>query len=79
MAKNNTERDDLVHILSETLSMEGYDIDSEVERELLRLAKFHITKNTFDEDEEQEAGEFPEDEETLELDPENMEWPDEDI
>ena len=78
MAKN-TERDDLVHILSETLSMEGYDVDSEVERELLRLAKFLITKNTFDEDEEQEAGEFPEDEETLELDPENMEWPDEDI
>jgi hypothetical protein len=75
----NTERDDLVHILSETLSMEGYDVDSELERELLRLANFIITKNSFEDDEEADEGEFPEDDEdALELDPENLEWPDED-
>lgn len=78
MAKN-TERDDLVQILTETLNIEGHEVDSEIERELIRLAKFILAKSLFDEDEEsldEEDDAFEEDEETLELDPENMEWPD---
>ncbi len=52
--KDNSERDDLVHLLTETISAEGYDIDSDVEAEIQRLAKFVVANHHFEEDDEDE-------------------------
>jgi hypothetical protein len=48
--KDNSERDDLIHLLTETIQGEGYDVDHEVEAEIRRLAKFVVVHNNFDED-----------------------------
>ncbi len=63
--KDNTERDDLAHMISTCLADEGYVIDAEIEREILRLAKFVIAHESFEEptDEDDLLSELADDDE----------------
>lgn len=74
MPKPNAELEDLTHLLIEVLNEEGHDVDSEVEREVIRLAKFVLAKGTLSDD----AEEAEEEDGYPELDPEELDWPSDD-
>ncbi len=56
--KTNSDREDLTHVLLTTISDEGYDVDTDTEREVLRLVKYIISQNNLDEDEDMDDEEF---------------------
>ena len=58
------ERDDLIHILTDTIASEGYEVDTETEVEIARLAKLVVARSRFNE----EGEPLEDDEETPELD-----------
>lgn len=50
--KDNTERDDLAHLITVCISEEGYDLSPLVEREILSLANTIINSRSSEEEED---------------------------
>ena len=70
MAKrDHNDREDLIHILTDTIASEGYEIDNDIELEITKLAKYIIVKANFTEEEPEDFVDNSYEEDKLLLEP----------
>ncbi len=63
--KTKSKYEDLTHILTTSIADEGYEVDAEVEREIVRLAKYIVNRNELEAEEDDEEDPFIDPEDTL--------------